>query len=612
MSRRARLVIGLPALALALLWIGVRHRFELRPDAPLPARTRAAVTRALRAVLEGGAPTAVAAPGLDRPSRGPVWVSVFRSGAPVVQRECRGATVGEALAACARELAAAAPGLGWSAAERAAARIKVDVTTAEGPVSAWPKAALALGVVPGVDGLGVRLDGREARLLPDELLSADLLNGYRPLERYAEIRAGLHVPRAISVLARRLEVGGAAWTRASKRFFRFRTDTFVEPASPTSGPPLEVVRGAALSAPRLDRAAARDAAIAGARYLVRHQRDDGSFDYVYETVHDAALTSDYSLPRHFGVSHFVAEAYGATRDPALASAARRALAWGETRVHRGCADAEMACVAPPEATSADLGSTALALAAIAEHRRHGGDPALDPLARRLAAFLLRMQLPAGDFAHHYRLKEARPDATTKLPYYDGEASFALAKAYGVYRDPRYLEGARRGLDWLTKVQYRHFAGRFYYGEEHWTCLAAGAAWPELRDPVYESFCRGYATFIRRQQFGAGEHPPELRGAYGFTPFLVPHNTPVGSRTEAMISAYQLGRDHGQPDERIRTQIAEALRYLLQQQLQPDSCYLCGDPARAAGGFLESPTGRHVRIDFVQHAGSALLRGAELL
>jgi hypothetical protein len=612
MTRGTRLVIALPALALVLLWVGVRNWFELRPLAPLPPVTRAAVMRALRSAIDGATSPALDGPGLDQRSRGPVWVSLFRAGAPAAQRECTGTTVGAALAACARDVVVAARELGWNAADRAAARIKVDVTTAEGPVPAWPKAALALGVVPGVDGLGVRLDGREARLLPDELLRDDLLNGYRPLGRFAEVNAGLHVPRAISVLARRLDTDGVAWVRASKRFFRFRTDTFVESSPPTSAPPLDVVRGTAVSEPRVDREAARTAAIAGARYLLRHQQPDGEFAYIYETVHDAALTADYSLPRHFGSTSFLAEAYGATRDPAIGAAVRRALAWGESRVDPACAEAGLACMAPERATLADLGSTALALVAITEYRSHGGDPGLDSLARRLAAFLLGMQRPAGDFMHFYHLGDRRPDPSSKLLYYDGEATLALVKAYRLYRDPRYLEAARRGLEWLTKVQYRHFAGRFYFGEDHWTCLAAGAAWPDLRDPVYETFCRRYAAFLRHQQFRLGDHPPELRGAYGFTPFLVPHNTPTGSRTEAMISAYELGRQQGRPDERIRAQVKEALRYLLQHQLAPDSCYLCADPARAAGGFLESPTARHVRIDFVQHAGSALLRGADLL
>ena len=44
----------------------------------------------------------------------------------------------------------------------------------------------------------------------------------------------------------------------------------------------------------------------------------------------------------------------------------------------------------------------------------------------------------------------------------------------------------------------------------------------------------------------------------------------GALQEAMISAYLLGRHQGQPDERIRQQILAALRYVLRQQVRPES------------------------------------------
>jgi hypothetical protein len=611
MSRGRRLAWGLPALALVLVFAGVRRWVELRPAPALPAATRATVVGAFRAVLDGGDWVAPTGEGLARASRGPVWVSLYRAGAPALRQVGRGPTVAAALDECGRGLAALRPPGGWSAADRGG-RLKVDVTVAEGPLPEWPEAALAMGVVPGVDGLGVRLGSMEARLLPDDLIQGDLFNGYRPLESVTSLRVGLNVRRAVNVLARRLEADAAAWRRAPRRYFRFRTDSFIEPAGPRRGPPLETIRGRTVLVPTVDGPTARAAALAGVRYLLRHQRPDGTFTYEYETLHDAALTAEYSLPRHFGTAAFLVEALGATGDPAIREAARRALANAPRWVHPGCSDRTQACLAPAATGTADLGSTALALVALSEYRRRTGDGAYDDLARRLAAFVLAMQRPGGDFWHLYRLDGRGPDPTAKLLYYDGEAALALVRAHGALGDPRYLEGARRALDWLTRDQYRHFAGQFYYGEDHWVCLAAEAAWPRLRDPGYERFCRDYASFLRRQQFQPDERPTDLRGAYGFTPFLVPHNTPTGSRTEAMVSAYLLTRHHGHADERIRRQVGEALRYLLQQQLRPDTCYLCADPARADGGLLESPISRQVRIDFVQHSGSALLRGGTIL
>jgi hypothetical protein len=53
-------------------------------------------------------------------------------------------------------------------------------------------------------------------------------------------------------------------------------------------------------------------------------------------------------------------------------------------------------------------------------------------------------------------------------------------------------------------------------------------------------------------------------------------------------------------------------FLLQHQIRDDSAYLMPNPAAARGGFLMSDVKRVIRIDFVQHAGSAMLRAAEVL
>jgi hypothetical protein len=153
-------------------------------------------------------------------------------------------------------------------------------------------------------------------------------------------------------------------------------------------------------------------------------------------------------------------------------------------------------------------------------------------------------------------------------------------------------------------------GGFFYGEEHWTCIAAEAIWPVVQKPKYEAFCNGYGAFLRAQQPEVGDHPDEddLAGAYNVTPFVVPYNTPAGSRTEAMISAYLLGVYHGDPDPEIRGQIALALQYVLGQQVRPDSDFDAVGPAD--GAIPGTPIDRSVRIDYVQHVCSAMIRASE--
>jgi hypothetical protein len=92
--------------------------------------------------------------------------------------------------------------------------------------------------------------------------------------------------------------------------------------------------------------------------------------------------------------------------------------------------------------------------------------------------------------------------------------------------------------------------------------------------------------------------------------VLPYNTPAGSRTEAMVSAYELDRDHGDDGAAILGQIRAALSYALGQQLRPDSDF--DAVGEADGGIPASPVDRTVRIDYVQHVCSAMLRASEIV
>ena len=76
----------------------------------------------------------------------------------------------------------------------------------------------------------------------------------------------------------------------------------------------------------------------------------------------------------------------------------------------------------------------------------------------------------------------------------------------------------------------------------------------------------------------------------------------------MISAYLLGVHHGRGDPAIREQIALALQYALGQQIRPESDF--NVVGAGLGGMPGSPIDRNVRIDFVQHVCSAMIRASE--
>ncbi len=616
-SRRAALAATfvLPSAVLFALSTWVRVHYRIEPPERLGPDARAAAIAPVRAALEGAAIARPRHPELERSLEdgGPVVVNVWRLGKHVARVSGSGPRIADAVHSAAGALAAAVRELPLDV--RKSCRIQLDVVGPRGPLMTDVPGLSLFAMHGGIDGLGAVVGGEDRVLLPDELAREKLLHSNKPIAFIPDFNLGLNLPRADKLLS------GGDGGSGERSYFRFRSDSFVE-AADGARPPLPLTRGRP-PGPELTAAALKEAALSGGRFLVAHLADNGR--YVYETNLATGRGSDpkrarpYSLPRHAGTTYFLAELYRHTGEEFLREPIERAFrTFAELVVKGGCsgktpAGADFACVNEEKERFAGLGSTALAVVALVEYRRATGETSYDDLARAMGEWILMMQRPDGSFAHRYEVRAGKKDEKSQLLYYSGEAALALVRLHEVYRDPRYLAAAERALDWLVGW-YDFFAGGFFYGEEHWTCIASEAVWPALKKDRYREFCDGYADFLRRQQFAAGDFADmdDLAGVYGVTPFIVPNNTPVGSRTEAMLSTYLLDRYHGRDNQPLREQILRSMRYALGRQVRPDSDFAFVAGAQPTGAFTASAIDPTVRIDYVQHICSAMLRTAALL
>jgi hypothetical protein len=614
----------LPSLVFVVATAIVYATFRIAPPDRLDAGARTAVMATLRAGLAEPPEPADPPVGVHHPLAGLLAVTVWSSGHPIVRVDVKGDDVAAAAAVAARLLRDNATLRAMAPGDRASTRLQVDLVTGTGPLGsgsrlfdrlAIPGIGDMLAVNPGVEGIGAELGGKAVLLLPHELVAAKLLTAKRPSETMPDFAMGADLTKIGELLAAR---AGAQGSLAPDALYRFRTDTFVE-APDHAGAPLALYRGLP-PAPALSAQVLRDAALRGGRYLVDHLAPNGRYIYEHDlwtgAQTDAArLGGNYSMPRHAGTTYFLAQLYRITREPWLREPIERAFAHLADLLAQGhCGGmlpdgAAFDCVLDRGEAAAHLGSTALAVVALAEYQRATGDTRYLTLAQKLSAWILYMQRRDGSFRHVYDVKTHTPDDRAELLYYSGEAALALARMHVITGDPRYAAAARRALDWLVDW-YDFFMGGFFYGEEHWTCIAAEAIWPTAKRDKYMDFCHGYGTFLRAQQAEPGEFHDEddYAGSYNLTPFVVPYNTPAGSRTEAMISAYLLGKYHGSPDPRIAAQIRAALQYTLGQQIRPDSDY--NVLGQGDGALPGTPIDRNIRIDYVQHVCSAMIRASE--
>lgn len=481
------------------------------------------------------------------------------------------------------------------------ARIAVDEVTAEGPLPPGPLVAFAFA--PNVDGAVVRAGSKTVYLTPDELRGARI---YDVAFGAPEMGSGFGVsmPLLVDLAAARLGLPPAELARtATVRRARMRPVLETKDPAPSSA---EVVRSASLLRAR---------AMEAAYYLVRNQDDAGRYRYLVRAETNAAL-GGYNWPRHAGATLFLAEAALASSDPALGAAAARGGAYLRTASLGDCGGRRCAM----EDGVPGFGASALALlafAAIAPLDILGGPPAREEVAK-LAAFLRSQQRPDGEFAHEYDLSRHAP-VDVQYMYYTGEAALALSRAHRLTGDPQDLDAARRALSHLVRRAWSFFGNRYWVAEEHWTCQAMEDLWDRAADREAFAFCLRWQEVQRALQGpprAEGELAQDLEGSFGITPFFSPRLTPTASRAEASVATLNVllaaEPTDGAQAAAIRASTARALGLVVREQLLPGPSHAFRDPSAVSGAVPGSPVDLDLRIDYAQHAGSAMLRYATFL
>lgn len=466
----------------------------------------------------------------------------------------------------------------------------------EGPVVAWPEAALAMSFVPGRDGAAAILGGRTAYATPDDLLSRQAYDKGIHVPSLA-LSVGVDAPLVLGLLAEQL--GTTARDLLDHGTVRRIRVVRTLPGAP----PPRVVTAETMTDDDV-----RDGAIAAGRYLARGVDAEGRFRYLVDAPTDRTLPG-YDWPRHAGATYFLAQIAALTHDPDVAYATLRAASY--LRDHAMVRCGPHRCIG--DGAVVDVGSTALAVLAFVEVARAQLDPGYALVVPELTAFLREQQRPDGEFMHLYDRGAGRP-TDVQLLYYSGEAALALSRAHRLLGDARDLDAARRALAHLVGPAWSFFGSRYYWGEEHWTCQAMDDLWDRAPSPAALDFCLAWQAYGRKLMYGPGDTPFDADGAYGFGPVVTPRLTPSGSRSEAGLATLEAARRAGRPEAELAPlehQMRRSLAMLLRHQLHPGQKHLFVDPAAVDGALPGSEVDWQLRIDYAQHTGSALVRWLEL-
>ncbi|MEE8450480.1 MAG: hypothetical protein V3R99_01160 [Thermoguttaceae bacterium] len=354
------------------------------------------------------------------------------------------------------------------------------------------------------------------------------------------------------------------------------------------------------------------------RYMIRACGPDGQF--VYEINLDPSVVPgpQYNILRHAGTIYALAAYYRwqpgePTREAMLRAAdflKRTSIdavpeeddllaVWSHPEINRG-----------DNPLTAKLGGTGLGLVALtAIERIQPGTTPLDEL-RRLGRFLVFMQKEDGSFYSKYIPSEGgRSDRWTSL-YYPGEAALGLLMLYELDPSPVWFGAAAKCIDYLARLR----SGKRDIEADHWALLAT-AKLLELADrddmPVdRDAAVRHAADICDSILAGLPRYAPHQAADGCLT--RDGRTCPTATRLEGLLAALTFLPESYAP---LRARIAQVtgpgIAFLVRAQT------VSGEHEGAISRMIPRPTDGYaraadpseteVRIDYVQHATSAMIQ-----
>jgi len=486
---------------------------------------------------------------------------------------------------------------------RAGSTVVLDLVTSVKALSPTIPLLDALEVRPGLDGVC-----EDGRCLPAwQLTLSDAFSENHQLPSIPEASYGF----STELVRKALGTAEGKPKRGISGLLRIETESMSADANGVH----HLARTRA-TPPALSQAGIAQAVAAAQSYISLAQEEDGTFRYALDPTTGVEDKATLNLPRQAGTTYALCEL---GRGPEVERTIRRALlAFGPQETKFGEVSALQ------DAGEFGLGKSALPLLAMLRCRSLVGAEN-DRLLGQLSRLMLKMQRANGSFYPLFDAATKSGKGPHELMYAAGQAVLALVLLEQQLADLR--GGAAEPLPSAGQLKSAldramgYYAGPywpkplrdFFFFEEGWHCQAARHALTSHRNDAYEQLCLDYVgsrlRFIARS---ADTSEPNFVGGYALGDLFPPSNTATSGVGEALDAAITIKKKRGLPIEADRAILRDLVTFLLRAQWSEAGCYACRKPSQVVGGFSQQLASPSIRIDYVQHAMSAIGHGGELL
>jgi hypothetical protein len=334
---------------------------------------------------------------------------------------------------------------------------------------------------------------------------------------------------------------------------------------------------------RADGAAAKEVMLRASEYLYGRILPDGAFRYLYYPVFDKTSES-YNILRASGSIWSLINLYRVTGDGALLPKLDLAItALIDNYIEYP--DENTAYVIERKSDEVKLGGNGLAVIMLTEYMSVFDNQRYYELVQKLANGILALENQEdGSYYHVLNFPDYSPKEEFRTIYYDGEATFALTRAYTLTGDESYLNAARAAVEHFIAEDYTSY-------RDHWVAYSMNEITKYIPDPRYFDFAlRNASENLKRIASPSQLHPTYLELLMAVWQTLQ-RAEEQGIHTEIIDNF----------DKKAFAQTVDTrVRKLFTGVFTPEIAMYMKNPPAALGSFFIREDNFRVRIDDIQH------------
>jgi len=231
-----------------------------------------------------------------------------------------------------------------------------------------------------------------------------------------------------------------------------------------------------------------------------------------------------------------------------------------------------------------LGANAVAVISLVTYTDIMQDEKYVLLAQKLAEGILRCQNADGGWWHILSYPEAERKEKHRIVYYDGEATFALAKLYGLTKEEKWLKAARNAVDYFIRNDYTKY-------RDHWVAYSVNELTKHIPEEKYFDFAlqnvENNVERIYRQETSYHTYLEMLMASFE-TLLRMKEVCPALERLQHF------------DEKKLVTTIYYRAQHMLAGYLYPEYAMYMKKPQRFIGSFCVRHHNFRVRIDDIEH------------